>query len=83
MKYSTLKTWKIFCQISLKNIIFILSFRKIVVLVTSSLCLLTVINTSASEENNYANLKNSWNEIFPDSNRNAGGANFFKYILEK
>lgn len=28
-------------------------------------------------------LKEDWNKIFPDGNRNAAGAKFFKYILDK
>ena len=31
----------------------------------------------------YSNLRNEWKNIFPDSNRNAGGVQFFYYIYEK
>ena len=30
----------------------------------------------------YAELRANWNDIFPSGNRNAGGAMFFKYILD-
>ena len=29
----------------------------------------------------YNNLRKEWSSIFPDSNRNAGGVQFFNYIL--
>ena len=31
----------------------------------------------------YEELRADWGKIFPNKNRNAGGALFFKYILEK
>jgi hypothetical protein len=32
--------------------------------------------------NRYNNLTQNWNKIFPDGNRNAAGAKFYKYILD-
>ena len=37
---------------------------------------------ASGEVSSYERLRSSWNEIFPDGNRNAAGAKFFKYILE-
>ena len=41
-------------------------------------------NTSNSvEKNYYKDLITDWSKIFPDSNRNAAGPKFFKYIIDK
>ena len=41
-------------------------------------------NISGSvEKNYYKDLVTDWSRIFPDSNRNAAGPKFFKYIIDK
>ena len=50
------------------------------------ICIFTLsfFNISNSEEKNYyKDLVNNWSKIFPDSNRNAAGPKFFKYIIDK
>ncbi len=48
--------------------------------------LLMPVTTAADEETRdselFAELKADWNKIFPSGNRNAGGAMFFKHILD-
>lgn len=51
------------------------------------LCLLFILATAAgddwrAEDVLFAELKADWNTIFPSGNRNAGGAMFFKHILD-
>ena len=36
----------------------------------------------AQERNYYQELVNEWSIIFPDRNRNSGGVQFYKYILD-
>ena len=58
--------------------------RKIIVLFSLLIFFQNIANTFAlGEVSSYEGLRSSWNEIFPDGNRNAAGAKFFKYILEK
>ena len=58
--------------------------RKIIVLFSLLIFFQNIANTFAlGEFSSYEGLRSSWNEIFPDGNRNAAGAKFFKYILEK
>ncbi len=47
-------------------------------------------NLSNSSDNNikdehyyYEKLKENWNDIFPDGNRNAAGSKFFKYLIDQ
>lgn len=40
------------------------------------------INEKFNGDNLYKKLRKEWSNIFPDGNRNAGGALFFKYILD-
>tara|TARA_Y100001949_G_scaffold157456_1_gene147014 strand:- start:457 stop:1158 length:702 start_codon:yes stop_codon:yes gene_type:complete len=50
------------------------------------ICIFTLsfINISNSgEKNYYKDLVTNWSKIFPDSNRNAAGPKFFKYIIDK
>ena len=57
--------------------------KKFIVLFTFLIFCQNVNYIFASGEARYESLRNSWYEIFPDGNRNAAGAKFFKYILEK
>ena len=60
---------------------------KIVFKIFILLCIFA--NTSYSEVNfqqkkfYYENLVNNWSKIFPDSNRNAAGPRFFKYMIDQ
>lgn len=44
---------------------------------------LDLLKGSNSDEALYQKLKASWSDIFPSGNRNAGGAVFFKHILDR
>ena len=68
-------------KIMLIDIFDTLTKKKIIVLFTFLIFCQNYI--FASGEAGYESLRNSWYEIFPDGNRNAAGAKFFKYILEK
>ena len=70
-------------KIMLMGIVNTLNKKKIVVLFTFLIFCQNVNYIFASGEARYESLRNSWYEIFPDGNRNAAGAKFFKYILEK
>ena len=49
-----------------------------------SIFTLSFSNISNSvEKNYYKDLITDWSRIFPDSNRNAAGPKFFKYIIDK
>ena len=39
--------------------------------------------SNSTEKNYYKDLITDWSRIFPDSNRNAAGPKFFKYIIDK
>ena len=39
--------------------------------------------SNSAEKNYYKDLITDWSRIFPDSNRNAAGPKFFKYIIDK
>ena len=39
--------------------------------------------SNSVEKNYYKDLITDWSRIFPDSNRNAAGPKFFKYIIDK
>ena len=61
---------------------------KIIFKIFIFLCVFT--NTSTYSEVNfqqkkfyYENLVNNWSKIFPDSNRNAAGPRFFKYMIDQ
>ena len=61
---------------------------KIVFKIFILLCIFA--NTSSYSEVNfqqkkfyYENLVNNWSKIFPDSNRNAAGPRFFKYMIDQ
>tara|TARA_B100000674_G_scaffold429326_1_gene385152 strand:- start:191 stop:934 length:744 start_codon:yes stop_codon:yes gene_type:complete len=56
------------------------------------LFLLTFLFTNVSNSSDYTNkddhyyydkLKENWNDIFPDGNRNAAGSKFFKYLIDQ
>ena len=54
------------------------------------LILISIFSTSINAEVNfqqkkfyYENLVNNWPKIFPDSNRNAAGPRFFKYMIDQ
>ena len=70
-------------KIMLIDIFDTLTKKKIIVLFTFLIFCQNVNYIFASGEAGYESLRNSWYEIFPDGNRNAAGAKFFKYILEK
>ena len=71
-------------QVVLEVKIYTLNKIKIVMFFSFLILFQSVFNIFASEEvSSYESLRNNWNEIFPDGNRNAAGAKFFKYILEK
>ena len=70
-------------KIMLMDIVDTLNKKKIVVLFTFLFFCQNVNYIFASGEARYESLRSSWYEIFPDGNRNAAGAKFFKYILEK
>lgn len=71
-------------QVVLEVKIYTLNKIKIVMFFSFLILFQSVLNIFASEEvSSYESLRNNWNEIFPDGNRNAAGAKFFKYILEK
>ena len=71
-------------QVVLEGKIYTLNKIKIVMFFSFLILFQSVLNIFASEEvSSYESLRNNWNEIFPDGNRNAAGAKFFKYILEK
>lgn len=62
------------------------SSKLLLLLLIKFLCL-TSFQMSYAEEPRaddvlYAELRANWNDIFPSGNRNAGGAMFFKYILD-
>lgn len=65
----------------LKNRVYTLDKKKIIVLFTLLIFCQSVANIFASGEAGYESLKNSWYEIFPDGNRNAAGAKFFLSIF--
>ena len=60
---------------------------KFVILIVIIICLLLLIFRQKSfftqSNKYYETLKKEWNYIFPDKNRNAAGAKFLKYILDK
>ena len=60
-----------------------LNKKKIIALFTFLIFCQNINYIFASGEVGYESLRNSRYEIFPDGNRNAAGARFFKYILEK
>ena len=70
-------------KIMLMDIVDMLNKKKIIALFTFLIFSQNINYIFASGEAGYENLRNSWYEIFPDGNRNAAGAKFFKYILEK
>ena len=41
-----------------------------------------IYKSNETFSNRYNNLTKNWNKIFPDGNRNAAGAKFYKYILD-
>ena len=43
----------------------------------------SINSANSQEKNNYQDIVNDWNKIFPDRNRNAAGPKFFKYIIDK
>ncbi len=47
------------------------------------LTLFFFITSNSVEKNYYKDLITDWSRIFPDSNRNAAGPKFFKYIIDK
>ena len=65
--------------------IYLMKYLKILVkLLIISFFSLALSNISnSSEKNYYKDLINDWSKIFPDSNRNAAGPKFFKYIIDK
>ena len=60
------------------------NLKNLAKLLIISFLILSKYNISnSSERNYYKDLINDWSKIFPDSNRNAAGPKFFKYIIDK
>ena len=57
------------------------SFLKFLIIFILTLFFSNISNSV--EKNYYKDLITDWSRIFPDSNRNAAGPKFFKYIIDK
>ena len=60
---------------------FLKSIFKFVIIFILALSFSNISNSV--EKNYYKDLITDWSRIFPDSNRNAAGPKFFKYIIDK
>jgi len=56
--------------------------KYIIIYLLLNILIYLVYKSNEKFSNRYNNLTQNWNKIFPDGNRNAAGAKFYKYILD-
>ena len=56
--------------------------KYIIIYLLLNILIYLVYKSNETFSNRYNNLTQNWNKIFPDGNRNAAGAKFYKYILD-
>jgi len=54
----------------------------IIIFLFLNILIYLIYKSNETFSNRYNNLTKNWNKIFPDGNRNAAGAKFYKYILD-
>ena len=58
-------------------------FLKVLFLILINFSSLTAEVNFQQKKFYYENLVKNWSKIFPDSNRNAAGPRFFKYLIDQ